>query len=53
MSGRDKSSRLIIIIGSDLNMSLGLMAAQVSHVIELVGYNAARAMSDLSLWAPV
>lgn len=44
-----KQSRLIIIINSDLNMSAGLMAAQVSHVSELVGYNAARAMSDLSL----
>lgn len=49
MSGPDKSSRLIIIINSDLNMPPGLMAAQVSHVSELVGYNAARAMSDLSL----
>ena len=44
-----KSSRLIIIINSDLNMPPGLMAAQVSHVSELLGYNAARAMSDLSL----
>jgi len=44
-----KQSRLIIIINSDLNMSSGLMSAQVSHVSELVGYNAARAMSDLSL----
>ena len=49
MSGPDKSNRLIIIINSDLNMPPGLMAAQVSHVSELVGYNAARAMSDLSI----
>ena len=42
-------SRLIIIVNSDLNMSAGLMSAQVSHVSELVGYNAARAMSDLTL----
>jgi len=41
-------NRLIIIINADLNMSAGLMSAQVSHVSELVGYNASRAMSDLS-----
>lgn len=46
---KSDNNRLIIIINSDLNMTPGLMAAQVSHVSELVGYNAARAMSDLSL----
>ena len=46
---KSDNNRLIIIINSDLNMTPGLMAAQVSHVSELVGYNAARAMSDLSV----
>ncbi len=39
-------NRLIIIVNSDLSMSAGLMAAQVSHVSELVGFNAAMTIND-------
>ena len=39
-------NRLFIIVNSDLGMSPGLMAAQVSHVSELVGFNAAMTIND-------
>lgn len=43
------SNMLIIIVNSDLGMSAGLMAAQVSHVSELVGFNAAMTINDPSV----
>ncbi len=45
-ASRVVSNRLIIIINGDLGMSPGLMAAQVSHVSELVGFNAAMTIND-------
>lgn len=40
------NNRLIIIVNSDLGMPAGLMAAQVSHVSELIGFNAAMTIND-------
>jgi peptidyl-tRNA hydrolase len=40
------TNRMIIIVNSDLGMPPGLMAAQVSHVSELVGFNAAMTIND-------